>query len=161
MTVKCPVCHMQVPSDRMSLVYQGMHFAFCSEQCRERFRATPHLYIGVPGQKAAKQEGQEVIKQRCFHLGHALTEDEARTLVDKINELMGVRQVVIENSEVTIRYDLLELTAEQIERKMIETGVRLGGGWVDRMRRALVRYTEDCQTANMEVSDRGHRHHHH
>ena len=161
MSVKCPVCHMQVPPDQMSLTYQGMQFAFCSEQCRDRFQATPHLYIGVPGQKAVKQEGQEVIKQRCIRLEQELTEDQARILVDAISGMMGVRRVQVENSEVRISYDLLEATAEQIERTLLETGVRLGEGWVERLRCALVHFTEDCQTANMEVSDRDHHHRHH
>ena len=43
---QCPVCHMTVEADHLALVYQDMHFAFCSAQCRERFSANPHLYIG-------------------------------------------------------------------------------------------------------------------
>ena len=66
MNIKCPVCHMQVPADHMSLEYQQMHFAFCSAQCRERFEATPHLYIGVPGEKLVKQAGREVIKNSSY-----------------------------------------------------------------------------------------------
>lgn len=76
MQVKCPVCHMQAPHGQLALVYQGMHFAFCSERCRERFQTTPHLYIGVPGHKAVKQEGQVVIKHRCFRLDAPLSNEE-------------------------------------------------------------------------------------
>jgi hypothetical protein len=36
---------------------------------------------------------------------------------------------------------------------------RSAPGWTERLRRALVHYTEDCEAANMEVSDRGHSHH--
>ena len=66
MQVKCPVCRMLVPSDQLALIYQGMHFAFCSGQCRERFQANPHLYVGVPGEKAPKQQGAQVLKHKCF-----------------------------------------------------------------------------------------------
>jgi YHS domain-containing protein len=156
MQIKCPVCHMQVASDRLTLVYQGMHFAFCSEQCRERFRTTPHLYVGVPGHKAAKQEGQQVLKRRCFRLNRPLSSEQGQALADAIAGMMGIKHVGVEDTEVRIVYDLLEATAEQIEARLLEAGARLGGDWTDRLRRALVHYTEDCETANLEVSDRGH-----
>ena len=63
--------------------------------------------------------------------------------------------------DVAITYDLLEATAEQIESTILAAGAQLGGGWTERLRRALVHYTEDCEAANMEVSDRGLHHHHH
>ena len=160
MDVTCPVCHMQVPSDQLALVYQGMHFAFCSEQCRERFQATPHLYVGVPGHKAVKQEGRQVLKQRSFTLDRPLSTDQAKLLVEAIAGLMGVKQVTVEGNSVRIRYDLLEATAEQIEERLLEAGARLGGGWAERLHRALVHYAEDCETANMEISDRGLHHLH-
>ena len=40
-TVIDPVCGMQVKSTQLALEYMQMHFAFCSEQCRERFLANP------------------------------------------------------------------------------------------------------------------------
>lgn len=161
MDVTCPVCDMQVPSDQLALVYQGMHFAFCSEQCRERFQATPHLYIGVPGQKAAKQEGRQVLKRRCFRLDLPLSGGQRKVLLEAVSGMMGVEQVAVEDTEVRITYDLAEATAEQIAEALTQVGARLDGGWAHGLRRALVRYSEDCEVANMEVLDRGHHHHHH
>ena len=160
MEVKCPVCYMKVESDSLALVYQGMHFAFCSEQCRERFQATPHLYIGVPGQKSVKQEGRKVLKHRCFRLDRSLSAEQAQILVDTVASMMGIKQVVAEGTEVRITYDLLEATAEQVEETLLAVGAQLGEGWMDRLRRALVHYTEECETTNLEVSDKGHIHHH-
>jgi len=159
MQVTCPVCHMQVPSDQLALVYQGMHFAFCSEQCRERFEATPHLYVGVPGQKAVKQEGQEVLKHRCFRLDRPLSPEQAQVLANTVLAMMGVKQVDTSGDQVRIIYDLLEATAEQIERTLLEVGAQLGSGWGERLRRAFVHYAEDCEAANLEVSDQGHHRH--
>jgi YHS domain-containing protein len=150
---------MQVPSGQLALVYQTMHFAFCSEQCRERFQATPHLYVGVPGEKAVKQEGQELLKHRCFRLERTLSTEQARIVVDALTAMMGVKQVVIDDTGIRINYDLLEATAEQIERTLVETGTRLGEGWTERLRRALVHYAEDCEAENLQVSDHGHHHH--
>lgn len=48
---KCPVCGMEVHRHQLELEYRGMHFAFCSEQCRERFETDPHLYVGYPGHR--------------------------------------------------------------------------------------------------------------
>ena len=56
-----PVCGMQVASDQHAIMYQQMHFAFRSVQCRERFLANPHLYIGHSGHKAPAQEGRTVL----------------------------------------------------------------------------------------------------
>lgn len=161
MQVKCPVCHMQVPAGQLALVYQGMHLAFCSEQCRERFQATPHLYIGVPGHKAVKQEGHEVVKHRCFRLDLPLSGEQRRVLKDAVAGMMGIKEVVVEDAEIRITYDLLEATSQQIEEALVRAGGHLGSGWAERMRRALIHYTEDCEAANMEVSEldfHGHSH---
>ena len=101
MQVTCPVCHMQVPAGQLALVFQGRHFAFCSEQCRERFQATPHLYIGVPGHKAAKQVGQEVIKRRCFRLDEPLSDEQRQVLKDAVSGMMGIKEVVVEDAAGT------------------------------------------------------------
>ena len=44
-----PVCGMEVAPGQHARVHLQMEFAFCSEQCRARFLAHPHLYIGYPG----------------------------------------------------------------------------------------------------------------
>ena len=159
MHVNCPVCHMQVPFDQLALAFQGMHFAFCSEQCRERFQATPHLYIGVPGQRAVKQEGGELLKRRCIRLDVPLTAAQIQVLEDALTAMMGIKQLVVEKDAVQITYDLIEATEEQIERTLLATGTRLGSGWTERLRRAWVHYTEDCEALNMQVTDRSQHHH--
>jgi hypothetical protein len=60
---------------------------------------------------------------------------------------------------VTITYDLLQATADQLEAKMGEVGVKLGEGWAERLRRGFVHYMEECEVGNLEVlSRRGHGH---
>lgn len=71
--VKDPVCHMWVAPHQYAINDQGMDFAFCSQQCQDRFLANPHLYIGVPGEPAPKQQGQDVVKQRRLRLDQALS----------------------------------------------------------------------------------------
>jgi len=39
-----PVCGMEVRSDRITAVYEGSEYHFCSEHCRSRFLADPQAY---------------------------------------------------------------------------------------------------------------------
>lgn len=71
--IRDPVCGMQVESDHYTIEYLQMHYAFCSRQCQERFLENPHLYVGLPGHKAPKQEGLSVIKQRRLRLAQPLS----------------------------------------------------------------------------------------
>lgn len=43
-----PVCGMSVDSDDISADYQGTRYAFCSEQCRDRFQSNPAFYTDTP-----------------------------------------------------------------------------------------------------------------
>ena len=160
MSVKCPVCHMQVPAGQLGIVYQGIHLSFCSKQCQERFQSLPHLYIGSPGQEAAKQAGAESVKRRSYVLDRPLSTAQARAVSESLARMMGIRDVAVQGVDVTIRYDLLEVTAEQIERVLEVAGARLGNGWGERMHRALVHYAEECETSNLATTSRV-RHHGH
>ncbi len=151
-TVKDPVCGMEVAPAQFETVYEGLHYAFCSEQCRQRFAANPHLYIGMPGVKAPAQQGVELLKRRRFQLDAPLTARDAATLTEELGAMMGVRAVGIEDDNtVTLTYDLIQATAEQLEAKMAEVGARLGAGWAERLRRGFVHYMEECEVGNLEV----------
>lgn len=150
-TVKDPVCGMEVEPHRFETVYAGIHFAFCSEQCRQRFAAHPHLYIGVPGEKAPKQTGAELLKRRRFRLDTPLTAQGTAILKEELGAMMGVKELEIQGDVVTITYDLLQATAEQLEARMVEAGVRLGEGWAERLRRGFVHYQEENEVGNLEV----------
>ena len=71
-TVIDPVCGMHVNPSQLPLEYMQMHFAFCSQQCRERFLANPGLYVGQPGKMSVKQMGHEVLKCRRLQLAEPL-----------------------------------------------------------------------------------------
>ncbi|MBI5463004.1 MAG: YHS domain-containing protein [Gammaproteobacteria bacterium] len=150
--VKDPVCGMEVDPHDHALVYLQMHFAFCSRQCRERFLANPHLYIGSPGHPSPKQEGLEIVKRRRLRVATPLSPDAAALLVEALQTLMGIRAVHAEGDRVEITYDLLQATQEQIEAKMAEVGVRLGEGWADRLRRAFVNFEEESQVGGLAGS---------
>lgn len=160
-TVKDPVCHMEVPATSFATKYAGIHYAFCSAQCKERFLENPHLYVGMPGQKAPKQEGVSVIKQRRLRLAQPLSPSQVRTLSDALQAMMGIQTVSVEGDSIVIAYDLLQATVEQIEERLAEIGVQLGEGWTERLRRAFVHYEEECEVGNLEVHQDKHVHRHH
>ena len=151
-TVKDPVCGMEIPAAQFETVFEGLRYAFCSEQCRQRFAAHPHLYIGVPGEKAPKQKGEELLKRRRFQLDAPLDAHDAAILAEALGAMMGVKAIEIQDDNmVTLTYDLLQATAEQLEAKMGEVGAKLGAGWAERLRRGFVHYMEECETGNLEV----------
>ncbi len=160
-TKTCPVCNMKVSSDNYALTFEGLHFAFCSEQCRERFTANPHLYVGRPGQPAPKQQGKEIIKLRSLQLQQALAPEDADTLISELKKMMGIEDVTVDGRLIHIRYDLLQATAEQIEAQIEKIGKTLGGGLGDKLRRAFIHYLEETELDNLEVtgSEQGHHHH--
>jgi len=157
-----PVCGMQVETDQYTTDYLQVHYAFCSRQCQERFQENPRLYIGLPGQKAPKQEGQEIIKKRHLRLAQPLSSAQEDEVVQALQDMMGINAITAAGDLIEITYDLLQATAEQIESRLEEVGIRLGEGWAERLRRAFVHYEEECEIGNLEVHERSgvHSHHH-
>ena len=154
--VKDPVCGMEVGAQQNEVVYLGGSYAFCSVQCRERFLDSPHLYVGRPGQRAPKQQGREVIKRRQLHLTSPIPPEKLPTLTHAIQSMMGVKNIAVSGDEIVITYDLLQATAEQIEANLAEAGAKIGKGWSDRLRRAFIHYTEECEIGNLSEEGTSH-----
>jgi len=154
--VKDPVCGMWVAKHDHEASYQQMPFAFCSEQCRTRFLAHPHLYIGYPGAAAPKQEGKVAFKRRRVHLQQALSV-EGEAIIDRmLRDLMGVTSVTVAGDTIEITYDLLQVSLEELEVALVETGARLGKGWAERLRRALINASEETEINASEVTSPHH-----
>ena len=152
--VKDYVCHMQVPFTSFATEYAGSHYAFCSAQCKERFLANPHLYIGFPGHKAPAQEGKEVIKRHRFLLSVPLDAIQAEQVKRALLEMMGMHEVFIEGDKIEIQYDLMQVTAEQIADKLALIGADLGGGWIDRLKLAFINNLEEIEISSLEVENK-------
>ena len=160
MLTKDVVCGMQVDAGNNLHTYLGVSYSFCSKQCQERFQDNPHLYIGMPGQKAPKQQGLSVIKQRRLRLAQPLSPSQAKMLSDALQAMMGIQSISVEGDCVVIAYDLLQATVEQIEEKLAEIGVQIGARLAERLRRAFVHYEEECEVGNLEVHENKHIHRH-
>jgi YHS domain-containing protein len=159
-TLQDLVCGMRIPRNQYAIDYLGMHFAFCSLQCKERFLANPHLYIGEPGQKSPKQEGRKVIKRRRFQLTEPLTDTMAAHVSDEIRSMMGIKQIIVNGAMIEITYDLLEATAEQIESRLETIGASLGYGWGQQLRLGFAHFLEETELDSLEVPPSTHLHNH-
>ena len=148
--VKDPVCGMIVEDCALEFSYEGIRYFFCSEQCRERFLATPHLYVGYPGHPAPGQRGVQVVKRRRFKLAHPLSAYEAELLREDLRDMMGVREIHADDELVEITYDLMAVNAELIEARLAEIGLRLGQDWPERLRLGFIHFIEESEVLGLE-----------
>jgi YHS domain-containing protein len=148
---KDPVCQMKVRTRLYGTEYGGRHYAFCSAQCKQRFLAHPHLYIGFPGRDAPAQEGKQVIKRRNLLLSAPLDAAQSEQVRRALLEMAGVLEVAVEGNKIEVQYDLIRVTAEQIADKLALTGADLGEGWMDRLKLAFVNNLEEIEMNSLEL----------
>ncbi len=144
------VCLMDVTQGLFNFEYQSRYFSFCSQQCRDRFESNPHLYIGSAGKPAAKQRGEHIVKHLILKLDQAISEQENSRIKGSLETMMGVIEVTITDNKITLTYDLLQATAQQIEMMIEQCGKQLGKAWSDKFKRAIVHYHEETQLSNLE-----------
>lgn len=146
-----PVCGDSVKDDTYAEEHLGARLLFCSEQCLARFQAHPGLFVGCPGEKAPKQAGQEVIKHRCLRLEFPLMARKAGEVEACLQELLGVKSVNASDDHIDVTYDLLLISAEEIEEKIIECGEYLGHRLRDRLERVFIHVEEHSEISSLEV----------
>lgn len=151
-TRRDPVCGMMVDADPYAVVFERMHFAFCSPQCRERFLNNPHLYIGTFRRKAVGQEGYVSLKRHRLKLDRPLTPEMADRVCDAVREMMGIKRMEADGNIVKVIYDLMQETEAQIEAEIARAGAVLGHDWSERLRRAFVHYLEETEIESLAGS---------
>ncbi len=147
-TDSCPVCGMSVESVQYSTQYHKMYFHFCSEQCRERFEATPQLYSS----KRVEQR-EPLIRQRQLRLAKPCTVDGVNAIVTQLLMLMGVTEISVKDNRLQIRYDLMQVTQSRIEQSLSELGVMLDNSWWQRFQRGRVHIAEENELDNLASTD--------
>lgn len=170
-----PVCAMMVGEREHQVVYRGVGYAFCSQQCRDRFTSGPGLYVGRRRLLAPKQKGMEMIKRRRMVLGMPLTPARFIELKGALLSMMGVMAVrsveamidgtgglqplegrtrmAVRIEAVEITYDLLQATAAQLECKMVELNATPSIGWGEKLQRDFIHYLEKCELEDLEIRD--------
>lgn len=149
-----PVCHKVAFDASLSAEFGGKQYAFCSAQCKERFLANPHLYVGFPGRDAPAQEGKHVIKRHRLTLSTPLDPSQAEHVSRALRDMVGIHEVHVDADRLEIQYDLIQATAEQIAGKLALIGADLGGGWVDRLKLAFINNLEEIEINSLEVRER-------
>jgi hypothetical protein len=90
-----------------------------------------------------------------------IPDDIGKKIDTALKEMMGVKEVIIDKCFVNITYDLLEVTAEQIETNIEEAGENLAVSWGEKLKLAFIYYFEETELDNLEHQQSSHEHHHH
>lgn len=55
-----PVCGMQVDEQKApaTSTYNGAHYAFCGQECKDKFDQTPERYASKQGEREQEREPQ-------------------------------------------------------------------------------------------------------
>ncbi|MFV2060085.1 MAG: YHS domain-containing protein [Gammaproteobacteria bacterium] len=161
-TVRDYVCLMDVNPGDFSYEFQDRTFSFCSQQCRDRFETNPHLYIGSAGKSTQKQRGENIIKQRILKLDEEISDKDSSDIIKSLKAMMGIKDVSIKSNIISITYDLLEVTTQQIENTLENSGKTLGTSFANKLKLAFIHYHEETQLDNLEYDNtsQGHQHHH-
>ena len=144
LTDHCPVCGMRVRSGQYATQYHKMYFHFCSEQCRERFEATPQLYATGKVEKRTP-----LLKHRRLRLARLCSPGEVNAIEAKLRDMMGVTEVIVQGMQLSITYDLL-----LVDQSHIEQVLNLDNGWWQRLRRGWVHNAEKNELRNLVSGSR-------
>ncbi|HEC20481.1 MAG TPA: YHS domain-containing protein [Gammaproteobacteria bacterium] len=140
----CPVCGMKTAPEVAAIEYHKMFFHFCSEQCRKMFLDHPALYSGKIGKEQSK-----ILKRRTMSLAEPVDDEIRKRIISSLMKMMGVQEVTAEKGKVSVTYDLRQVTEGRIEEVLAEVGTKLGGGWLDRLRRGWVHESEETELDNL------------
>ncbi|MBB3063254.1 YHS domain-containing protein [Microbulbifer rhizosphaerae] len=145
-----PVCGQVVTEDSHPWSHLHIRYAFCSEHCQERFKKWPHLYVGDPTHGLSeKQRGKVVRKSHRIKLVEPVDRQRLPEVREAIESLMGIESVEISGDEIAVAYDLMQVSLRDIEAVIAgETG-DLSDGMADRILRAMIHYSEECELDNL------------
>lgn len=146
----CPVCQMEATKEDLWRTYRRLKFWFCSQQCEDRFIAHPDLYVGSRKTgRSEKQKGRVEIKSHRIVFSKSLDKMEMAKLTDGVQQLMGVKTLKVSPKDMSISYDLMEVSLETIEGQVEQTLGPLETPWVDRVKRSWIHYSEECELEDL------------
>jgi YHS domain-containing protein len=64
-SLKDPVCGAEVLQGRITAVFLGVEYSFCTTACRDRFLAYPHQYAGLRGQRRPRRDDESARDPGC------------------------------------------------------------------------------------------------
>jgi hypothetical protein len=92
----------------------------------------------------------DIIKQRQLLFNELHPDpDQAGTAAELLRGIDGILEATAESAVLLqIRYNVLQISLEQIETGLVETGFHLSNRLIYALKRALYHYTEETQRAN-------------
>lgn len=132
-----PVFLMWVDPNERAVDHQGLQYAFCSEQRRERFLANPGLYVStVRNRAAAKRQGEPLQRHRRWIPRDLPDSAQAEALHLALDAMTGVNGVRAAGTHVAVDYDLRQVTGTKIETRIAGQGPSVRTSPWTRRRRA-------------------------
>jgi YHS domain-containing protein len=151
---------MEVSAAFFTQTYRGLELYFCSEQCEQRFRQRPKLYIGDPQHgKAAKQQGVEIPKHRKIHLKLPDNAQLKNQLVNKLQSMMGVKQLSLFSDTLEIDYDLVEVSLDEIKHAIVTMELQLDQSLIDKLHDSLLTLSESTELDSLSHPRKDHNYH--
>lgn len=145
-----PVCGELVPEEAHSWTHRHIKYSFCSEHCRNRFQRWPHLYVGeATFGLAEKQLGTSVPKSHRVMLAATPAADVIEGITRAVMALKGVEDVRVDGDQVLVDYDLMQVSLSDIEQAIVAQSGGLRDRIPDRVERALIHYSEECELDNL------------
>ena len=75
---------------------------------------------------------------------------QAQSAAELLGELPGILQVAVQDqATLKVRYHILEVSLAEIEQLLSTRGFHLSNALIHKLRRALYRYTEETERANL------------
>jgi len=142
---ECLVCHMSVTTNEFKTIHHGLTYLFCSKQCKQNFDERPRLYLKPPA--------RQVLKSHKFKLKEDLGSERQEEIKSLLLEMMGVQYIDIKQRTLSIQYNLLEVSAVQIEQSLQAANVALDLGWLSQFKRGLIHYSEKNELELLSESE--------
>ena len=100
-------------------------------------------------------DADDLIKRREIRFCHLHPDsNQARSALLLLSDAQGIRDISLTDAtSLYITYDIRFLTLEAIEKILVRLGYHLDNRLIHRMKRALYKYSEDTQRANIGVPD--------
>jgi hypothetical protein len=100
-------------------------------------------------------DSDDLIKRRELRFCHLHPDpNQARSALLLLADAEGVMDIAhTDELSLFITYDVRHLTLDTIENVLVRLGYHLDGRLINRMKRALYKYAEETQRANLGVSD--------
>lgn len=143
----CPVCGMKCDLTVPMESHDGMHYYFCSDQCRDTFIQHPKLY------GTHRHSGDRCIKARYFRFAQPVSTNDQDGIRACVETLMGIESACFEEGLLRVTYDLLQVNATRIESAIEKAGFALEEGLMHRIRRELIQEQEETDLTNLEAGE--------